>query len=747
MSKTEGNLNKSARCEADKPALHPAGKPTRQLAGRYFRVLFWVVIFAAAIFFIARNIGVFGNILKVIIGFGAVVIVHEFGHFVVAKLCGIKVEAFSIFMPPTLFSVRRTKKGLRFRFLPKLFATENTENINKKSEKSETKKINSASKKTVEDECTEYRIGLIPFGGFVKMLGQEDIGEVKTSNDPRSFANKPVGVRMGVITAGVVFNAISAIIVFMIVFLIGINLPPAAVGEVIPNSPAAEVGLKAGDEIIEISGKSRNLDFSDISIAAALSDVNEPVQLKVRHENGSIENYELVAKEIPGMPLKDFGILQPATLTIAKVSEPNKLYSKTGLLAGDKIAAVNGKEVQNYWELREIVENSLAPEATLLAERADQTGESKLVESKVELEMISDGTGHIYSMVPRLRMESIKVKKPVWMKLADKGRQLLEKTGIIEKVKPKPFLQSGDIILSIGDVTCPTTEEFREVVKQYGGKDLPIKVLRTDANGTEFEQAISVRPKQNRDVNEVAIGILFLPMFDTQHAVVSKTIETEGGPTKLEIPRGAKITAVDGAPVSNFYDVIREIRKYPGQRITIDWRVDAETAGNVALNVDGGEDSITVKSTFADLVPFEDLKEVYKATGPVNAVAMGYRKTVMFIAQTYLTLKCIIAGLVSPKSLMGPVGIIALSYHVVAHQPFTYYVYLLGLISSVIAVFNFLPLPPLDGGLIVLLLIEKIKGSALSERIQGVIAYTGWVLIGALFLYVTFNDIVRVIFG
>src|SRR3989304_7287152 len=126
---------------------------------------------------------------------------------------------------------------------------------------------------------------------------------------------------------------------------------------------------------------------------------------------------------------------------------------------------------------------------------------------------------------------------------------------------------------------------------------------------------------------------------------------------------------------------------------------------------------------------------------------MGYRKTVIFITQTYLTLKCIIAGMISPKSLMGPVGIIAISYRVVAHQPFTYYIYLLGLISSVIAVFNFLPLPPLDGGLIVLLLIEKIKGSALSERTQGVIAYTGWVLIGGLFLYVTFNDIVRVIFG
>jgi regulator of sigma E protease len=95
---------------------------------------------------------------------------------------------------------------------------------------------------------------------------------------------------------------------------------------------------------------------------------------------------------------------------------------------------------------------------------------------------------------------------------------------------------------------------------------------------------------------------------------------------------------------------------------------------------------------------------------------------------------------------MGPVGIISFSYRIVAEQPFVYYVYFLGLISACIAVFNFLPLPPLDGGLVVLLLVEKIKGSALSERTQGVVAYVGWVLIGGFFLYVTFNDIVRSFF-
>ena len=116
-------------------------------------------------------------------------------------------------------------------------------------------------------------------------------------------------------------------------------------------------------------------------------------------------------------------------------------------------------------------------------------------------------------------------------------------------------------------------------------------------------------------------------------------------------------------------------------------------------------------------------------------------------AQTYVTLKRLVSGLVSPKELMGPVGIVTFSYRIVSEQPLIYYVYFLGLISACIAVFNFLPLPPLDGGHIVLLTIEKIKGSALSERTIGMVAYAGWVLIGTFFLYVTFNDIVRSFFS
>ena len=84
------------------------------------------------------------------------------------------------------------------------------------------------------------------------MLGQEDMGKTEANNDPRSFANKAVGPRILVIAAGVVFNVIGALIIFMIAFSIGVNLPPAVVGGVIPGMPADRAGLRAGDEIVSI---------------------------------------------------------------------------------------------------------------------------------------------------------------------------------------------------------------------------------------------------------------------------------------------------------------------------------------------------------------------------------------------------------------------------------------------------------------------------------------------------------------
>src|SRR4030042_1656971 len=139
---------------------------------RVLNGVFWVMVFGAVIYLLARYIGVVTNVAIVLLGFGAVVLVHEFGHFIVAKLSGIKVEAFSIFMPPTLVGIRRTKQGFKFQFLPGFTGQKNEEPAEPPEE-------------------TEYRIGVFPFGGYVKLLGQDDTGPAGQGQDPRAFARQP----------------------------------------------------------------------------------------------------------------------------------------------------------------------------------------------------------------------------------------------------------------------------------------------------------------------------------------------------------------------------------------------------------------------------------------------------------------------------------------------------------------------------------------------------------------------------
>lgn len=710
---------------------------TKSPLKNYVRALLFILVVGLAVYLVVKNIDKFGYVLLVALGFGAVILVHEFGHFVIAKLSDIKVEAFSIGFSPVLVGLKKTEGGLRIRILPGLFRQENGPDDG------------GLLSFTVGGTCkpgeTEYRIGLLPFGGFVKMLGQDDTGKAEKTDDPRSFTNKPILARIAVVAAGVVFNALSAVIVFVIVFLIGIELAPAVVGGVVPNSPAELAGLRPGDRIVEIDGET-DLDFGNIVLAAAFSDNNEKVSFKVRHEDGSVENIAVAAKKPAGQKLKIFGIQKAILPEIESVSDPKALLEKTGLLPGDRIYAANGRQVRSGWQLEEIIQNSLTPQAILSAVRTDpETNQKTHIQAEVPLNTVPINynftadyeLAHICSIVPRLYISAVGEKKP---SLID---TLLAKVGL-KKIDPAEYklpFKPGDIIITAGDVTNPTRRELQTVTAEYEDKELPVTVLRPGRDQSLETLTLITIPKRRRESEPVLIGII--PMLDVEHPVVAKTIPIENGPDALEIPSGATITRVDGTKVSSFYDVIRLIHQNRGQRISIDYRVSDQVAGSVALDVPADKDFITAKSTFAQPVPFKELKELYKAAGPINAVVLGCKKTVMFIDNAYLTIKGLILGLIGPEALMGPVAILTLSYRIVVEQPTIYYFYFLAVISSIIAVMNLLPLPILDGGVIMLLVVEKVKGSPLSQRAQTVLAYTGIILIGALLLYVTRNDIIN----
>ena len=713
-------------------------KSKRALNRRSLISLLVIILFA---YLVLTHLTIFGNILLVMIGFGAVIFIHELGHFTAAKLSGIKVEAFSIGMGPILIGLSRCQGGYKIRILPGL--------INNEDEESPQGGICFTIPAKTKAGETEYRISLIPFGGFVKMLGQDDIGQVEKSDDPRSFSNKPVGARFAVIASGVFFNAISAVLLFIITFMIGIQFPPAIVGGVAEGSSAAKAGLKAGDEIIEIDGRSKDLDFRDIMFAALLSDWAQEVPFKVKHEDGSVEQVYLTAKKMDSDPMRKFGISWPYSLEIAEVSDATALTKATKLQPGDRIISVNGEDVEYYWQFEEIIQTAFFPTVSMLTQRPNDANEApELIETKIPLAWPVDtgsGLANVCSIVPRLRVYAVsQPNEHTDDGILFKLRALLAKTGISqESEKYVLALEPNDIIISAGDVNFPTYHELGKVTTEHEGKDLPMTVLRRNDSGDEELVDITVKPMKKGE--RVIIG--FAPVLDVEHPVVAKTIETDANLGDFAIPPGATITSVNGEKVSDFLAVARQIAKSSENKVIIEYLSMDGKKGSAVLDTPEKLQLINMEPSFTVSVPFEPMKITHKADGPIEAVSMGFRKTIRMIMMTYASFKVIARGDVGMDNVTGPVGILHLSYQVASTEPMIYYVYLMGFLSIAIAVFNFMPLLPLDGGWALFLIIEKIKGSPINPKIIVAAAGFGWILIGALVIFLTVNDIARMIFG
>lgn len=151
------------------------------------------------------------SIIAAVIVLGALIFVHELGHFLFAKLFGVGVEKFSLGFGAKLVGF---KKGE-----------------------------------------TEYLISAFPLGGYVKMVGEGGDTELSEEDQSRSFAAKPPLQRIAIVAAGPVFNLLFAWVLFMLVYMIGVPAVTSRVGDVPPDKPAAKAGIKTGDLVTSVSGK------------------------------------------------------------------------------------------------------------------------------------------------------------------------------------------------------------------------------------------------------------------------------------------------------------------------------------------------------------------------------------------------------------------------------------------------------------------------------------------------------------
>jgi regulator of sigma E protease len=718
--------------EQEKTALDSTQQQTPPKDQTRQRIIFAAILCFAALWGL-QNPRPALRVIAVLLGFGGIVMIHEFGHFIVAKLGGIKVEAFSIGMGPIVLGIRKLKKGWRVRVLPKIGESQQVEE---------------------GDNETEYQIALLPIGGFVKMLGQSDTGAADVSEDPRSYSNRPIGVRIATVAAGVVFNTIGAIVIFMILFTNGIDLKPAVVGHVIHNSPAYDAGLKEGDKIVEVNGK-RFIDFESVILAPALSEPGEPISFVVQHADGTEEAFEVIADRPDGdeSKLRYTGISPESTLKIpALIRDPNeiaKLYANTGLRPGDEVKALNGQSVQTPFEYAQLESQTFQKEVTLRVLRhwpPDSEQETMVdvsfpvfVGPAVENFRNEHDLAHFSSLVPRLKVAA--VSQPGRVQRFVKWFQ----TAVLRRT-PRAFiselLKEGDIIVKVGDVEFPNYKQLRELTNQHKDKDLPVSVLRENDSGVEQRVDLTVHPKTGVGSERVMVG--FSPELDMDSNVVSQVISVSGHSVIPDVSAGASIVAVDGQPVSNFYEIATLLQNNTGQKVSIDYVHDGRAGGTALMVLE--HEPVHAQAQILVGVPFEDLTTEFKYSNPVQATKMGVKKAWQFVLRSYVTLLRLFQGSVPVKALSGPVGIISMTYQVAGTTP-AHYFYFLGLISSCLAVMNLLPLPVLDGGHIVFLIIEKITGKPVHEKILAPIMYIGLALLLGLVLVVTYFDIIRIFFS
>lgn len=261
-------------------------------------------------------------IIAFIIAIGLLVAIHEFGHFWVARLFGIKVLRFSIGFGRPLY-----------RWYDKL--------------------------------GTEYLISAIPLGGYVALFGER--GNVVPAERSMAFSHKPVGVRMSVLAAGPGFNLLFAIIAYWALFLMGTTVYAPILGAVPKDSIADLAGLKSGQEIVSVEGK-QTASWEAVSIQL-LSHLGEDktITLGVKTSpdapNAKIENKTLDLGHWSdtagqGQWLESIGLspVDPVPAVIAKVLEDYPAF-QAGLQSGDKILAVNNQAIQSRLEFIEALQS------------------------------------------------------------------------------------------------------------------------------------------------------------------------------------------------------------------------------------------------------------------------------------------------------------------------------------------------------------------------------------------------------
>ncbi len=624
---------------------------------------------------------------EVVLGFGALIFVHELGHFLAAKWNGVKVLRFAI--------------GFDFWGI-RLF------------------------RKTLGE--TEYVIGAFPLGGYVKMLGQEDLpkkGEEEPVYPSGHFMTRSVWARTQIISAGVIANFLLAFLLCYGAYLVGYHRYVPEVGSV--GFESLEAGLRPGDVVVSIGGDHVE-SWTELFMAYALSEAGQDVDVVVDRDGERVE-LQLPVLRDPADPINFPDFERAIGLQVAGIVKDSPA-EEHGVLGGDHLVALDGETLTGWNHFSALVSRRPGETVALEVQHVDDRG--RRAEQEV-IQLTLDEADDVYAPSRGLGMGP--------------GEDPTIDAVLSDSPASRAGLQSGDRITAVDGINTPY---WRDVwlALEYGDGGQP-RALSMERGGQPL--ALSVVPEA---AQHWGIGIWGLPVLGVVHrspdAPRIGVLEVGGPADASGLQRGDKLVSLaydddeQGEQVielfswNHVYVVLSRLPDDSWVRVTVD-RDGLEMVKSIQVTPDSSGKRRGMVGVYGSL-----MQEKVRM-GPIEAIGPSLAKPFTLFDEFLKGFRAMFTGRVSPKTISGPVGILSMTYSA-ASQGMGDLLLLLALISVNLAIVNFLPIPITDGGHFMFLLYEKIRGRRMSEEVQGVLLWAGLAFLLAVFVLVTWNDLARIIF-
>jgi regulator of sigma E protease len=529
-----------------------------------------------------------------------------------------------------------------------------------------------------------------------------------------------------------------------------------------PTPPApARSPILPGDVITDING-SRIEAFKDITLAVAMAAPDTPLRITLQRD-GVPMTVQATPQIEPSTKMLALGVGPSLTGTLEKPTDPAaaaragellarlsgnaELRPGASLLAGETFAQLDAR-VQAAGG-QPVIARFVNPGASTPIDVTLQPVAELQEATIASVDGVQSGFGHLLGLVPLMTVEAVE----------DAGKQA--------------GLQGGDVFVRIGDASWPSFAAGIGQIRAEGRTKIDLTVLRVvDGKLTRVElkgvpvrdKRIGFRPNTTAASDlPAALGGVPITRWPTLARPSGATGPTTDSPpaANLGMFSGSIVTHVGEVPVSSWRQMhialTRAAQAAPAdaQATRIELRLRIPDGANAGL---GTEERVTLTLTPEDrkqllalgwtspLGPelFTTDEFLLKRSSPIAAVAKGINETHKMVLTTYLTFARLFQGTVKVEHLKGPVGIAHVGT-IIAERGWIWVLFFMAALSVNLAVVNFLPLPIVDGGHFVFLCWEAITGKPVSVAVQNVATIAGLVLIGSLFLVVTFNDVVRLL--